>query len=677
MNAKALARFAPQAVPGLLALVVFVVLAATEGGFEPTTWYPAAAFLLGLLVVSLLVLGPAGVLRPGTAGLLAIGLFAAFVAWSFLSITWANAKGDAWNGANQALLYLVVFSLFRLLPWRGASAAAFLGTFSVAMAVLAVVTVANLSGSSDPILGLIGGRLAEPTGYHNATAALFLASSFPALMIASRGEVPFWARGLLLAAAVVLVEAAVLPQSRGSIVALPIALVVLAAISPSRPRVLLVLLPVAGATALATPTLLDVYAAVRDGGDVAGAFGDALRVLSISAGVLFAIGCAMGLADRRLGSESPARMWGSRGVGAAGALAAAIGLVVALSATGNPIDWTEERWEDFKSGQDTAFEEDSRFEGSLGTNRYDYWRVAIDRWLDEPLIGLGMDQFASEYAQGRRSDEEPANPHNLGVKVLSQTGLIGALLFFGALVAAWLGGVRKRLAFPGSLEGAVAAAGLVTFAYWFAHGLGDWLWEMPGLAAPAFAALGIAGAVEDGDEETEALPRRSGLALRAGTVLVGLVALVSLALPWLSARHVEIAATSWPADLDGAYERLDRARELNPIWDRPDVIAGTIALRAGDDTRITSAFEGALERRSQNWYPHLILGAKSALDGDRREAMQALRVARDLNPLDPLIARAIDATKRGEPIPLRAIERSLGKRICERLGRTEATPDCD
>jgi len=54
---------------------------------------------------------PAPILRA------AIVLFALYVLWSYLSIAWAQAPGTALEGSNRALLYLIVFSLFVMLPW--------------------------------------------------------------------------------------------------------------------------------------------------------------------------------------------------------------------------------------------------------------------------------------------------------------------------------------------------------------------------------------------------------------------------------------------------------------------------------------------------------------------------------------------------------------------------------
>src|SRR4051812_29280749 len=106
-----------------------------QGGAAPSTWY------LGALVVLLVLLAAvwAGVVAPpGRAATVALGALAAFTLWSFLSITWATARGDAWDGANRTLLYLTVFALFALLPWRPSEAGALLPALLGAPALVGV-----------------------------------------------------------------------------------------------------------------------------------------------------------------------------------------------------------------------------------------------------------------------------------------------------------------------------------------------------------------------------------------------------------------------------------------------------------------------------------------------------------------------------------------------------------
>ena len=674
----------PEALPGAIAVALFVALAATEGGFNPTTWYPAAVFTLGLAAVSALGLARAGRIAPPRGQWIAIGCLAAFTAWTFLSIIWAEVPAVAWEGANRTLLYLLVFGLFALMPWGTTTGAALLGAHSVAIAALALYTVGDLAAAADPELGLIRGRLVEPTGYQNATAALFLASFFPALLLASRREVPWWARAALLPSAGILLGAAILPQSRGAAIVLPLMAIAFFALSPGRVRLLLTAAPVMLAVLVASPPLFDVYSVVVDGGDVPAAFDDAFRALWMSALALLAIGAAIGLAERRFVAPPALARATTGAVTVVVAIAAVGGCVVALNETGDPVQWLDERWEDFKSGDPGPIEEESRFGGTLGSNRYDFWRVAMDEFADQPVTGIGMDQFAVDYVRERESDEEPANPHSVVVKILSQTGLVGALLFGGFLVAALAGAVTTRVRAGNSLTGAVAAGATISFAYWLVHGSADWFWEFPGLTMPAVAWLAMAGSL--GDPETEpatatAEPsvRRPGWVRAAGMGIGGLVlavALATLVFPWGAARDVEIASDNWPADPQAAFDRLDRARALNPLDGDADAVAGTIAIRLDDPELAESYFADAVDRNASNWYAQLMLGSVQAAAGERRSAVGHLEAAAALTPEDPLVRDALRRARAGRALSTASIDRELQLRVCARVGRTEATPNC-
>src|SRR5919106_1601689 len=77
------------------------------------------------LVPALLALrAPRGLPRPVLAALV---LFAAYTAWTYLSITWASQQGPAWDGANRTAMYLTVFALFALWRFDSRGALAVLG----------------------------------------------------------------------------------------------------------------------------------------------------------------------------------------------------------------------------------------------------------------------------------------------------------------------------------------------------------------------------------------------------------------------------------------------------------------------------------------------------------------------------------------------------------------------
>ena len=98
-----------------------LVWAAHDGGYDSDTWYWGALLLLSLLAV---LIGLGCTRRTlSRASVLALTAFGLYVAWSYLSIIWAGSPGSALDGSNRALLYLLLFAVMLLLPWRSGDAA--------------------------------------------------------------------------------------------------------------------------------------------------------------------------------------------------------------------------------------------------------------------------------------------------------------------------------------------------------------------------------------------------------------------------------------------------------------------------------------------------------------------------------------------------------------------------
>lgn len=647
---------APPVALGLLAVGVFAWWAVAEGGAAPTTWYPGALALLAALVA---VGRPRHVRRLTPSGRWALAALAAFTAWSFASIAWAQARGDAWDGANRTLLYLVVFALFAAVPWEPSQAAAVLGALVLAtLAVAAGVLIAALAASDRAIF--VDGRLAGPVGYENASGAIFLAAFWPAVVLAARQATPPPARALMLAAAGVLVELAILTQSRGSLIAGAAALALALWLTAERGRLLVALAAVGATAAASLPLLLAVYRA-----DPAGSHAALVRAavaVAVSAVLLLAAGLASSRLDGRP-VPRPARLPLRWSVLAAVAALAVAGSGAALARPA--------LLPDAGGGAST------RFTAGIDDGRYDLWRVAAGQFVEHPLQGAGADNFAQAYARDRRFHDELMYPHSIEWRTLGQTGLVGGALLAGFLAAAFV--TARRLA-RDPARASVAVAAVVAAGYWLAHASVDWLWELPAAGAPAFACLGLVAGLAAGGARGSAAavrtpaasaaprewraaagpaPPRPRLLPLAGPAAIALAALaaLSLALPALAAYEVEHAARIADRDPAAAQRALDRARRLDPLSDRPDVVAGALARGAGDLPRARRAFARAVERDPHSWHSQTELAVLELAAGQRATALARLARARALSPLEPAIGAALDAARRGTPVPAAVTER--------------------
>jgi len=164
---------------------------------------------------------------------------------------------------------------------------------------------------------------------------------------------------------------------------------------------------------------------------------------------------------------------GSRGASFAAAFALAVllwwmwrqntrtfALTMALLTAGAAIVWlkTPETWERiFTVRQQLAG-------GTLG-ERLPIWRAGWDLFLENPFLGVGAAGFQSAVARGLGY---PIVSHNTPLSVAAEVGLVGLLLFYGALASiAW-----------GSLRAARADRNLVLglLATWFI-GTASLTWE--------------------------------------------------------------------------------------------------------------------------------------------------------------------------------------------------------
>jgi len=636
-------RLSPAAPAGLVAVAIIVYWSIRDGATDPLVLVPSSLLLVGLLVV--VAWTAPGSMPGGTAGAVALLAFAGYVVWCFLSILWSDVEADAWSGANQTLVYFVVYALFAIRPWQASAAQAILGTYSFAIAAVGTWVLLRLDDPDRQVASFINGRLAEPISYVNANCALFAAAVLPAAYLASRKETPVILRGLLLAAAGTLAQLAILCQSRMSLVALPIVVVIYLAIVPGRLRSLLGLLLVAGAVTTSLSALLDVYEAEEAGGGILASIVDAQRAVLLSATALAFVGVAWGLIDRRL--ELPSRLVRAVGI-ATIVLISCLGIAsMALLADryGNPRDDVADAWEQFKGDDFSSQEGQPHLVSSLaGAGRYDIWKVALDVFARNPVAGVGVDNFGVDWLRERPNQRDLVSPHSVELRVLQQTGLVGAFLLAtflgGVLVAAW--GVLRA---TDERTRGTAAVALLLFGYWVLHGSIDWLWEVPALSAAAFASLGLVVALSPRDRGDAARPWLVPGALS----VVGLFALLTLVPPWLSAREVETALASLRADPEAAYVHLDRARSLNPLSDEPDVLGAVIAAGRGDPGRQRTFLLRAVQRNPYNWYSYLELGLIDARRNERKSSMSWLNRAVDLNPRDATIQFVVERVRAGRP----------------------------
>lgn len=611
--------------PLFLVAAVFGWWGWKQGAYFGVGFLPGAIVLLGLLAALLLFAPWPGALR-GPARV-SVGALIALAAWTLLSAFWSPAPDTAIEDAQRVVLYAVAFGLgLWLCLLLGRSMLLSLAPPAAAAGVVAVVTLGALwIGDDAAEFFELDTTLRYPLGYRNAVAAYFLIGFFPAIVLAASHELDWRLRGCLTAAATLMIELALLSQSRGAVFAIAIAIAVLVALHPARPRLLAWLGVALAPAVLALPWLLDVYQ--HQGGNTADSL-DPLRTACVAMALTSALSGVIGAA---LARRDPLLVLGERasrllGRGLPVLLALAVAAAIALLATveGGPIGFLERQADELTAGSPDLGERGSRFGLDLRSERGDLWRVALDDLEADPIAGEGAGGFRFSYLLKGDSGLTPEDPHSVEMQMASELGLPGLLLFGCFAVAATVAGLRARRLGPSAAS--LAAGGLAAAAYWLVHASVEWFWTWPGITLPVVFALGAVSAPlllrPEGDLS---LPLRRGLALAAVLAEIALLPFL------LSDSYTNDALRGWRTDLTRAYSDLALAADLNPFSDRPLASEAVIAEEAGEPQRALRALSEAQDRQPDEWTLYY-LEARILAPIDPAGAARALERASALNP---------------------------------------------
>lgn len=563
-------RAAQLAGPALYAASALVLGGALlRGGgssARPLFWIGGAAVAVAAAWLAAILAGL--VPRPalGRAGAALVLLLSGYAAWTAVTIVWSIEPDRSWDSFNRSVAYFAVLGLGILAGSVRRSAALLAALFALTLAwALATAVVPTIGPDVER-----SARLREPVEYWNALA-LVAAMSLPLWLWLARARRP-----LAAVAVFATVAALLLTASRGGLLVAVVAVAAwLALVRPRRESafVLLVAVP-AGAAVGALGLWLD-----RDTGSGA--------VLGVA---LLAAGCLVFLLARR-----PPPAWAGRALLAACAAAAALAVAAAVPRAD---DW----WDQFRNPPATQTTQDPSRLGEVSSNhRWTWWTQAWSIFRADPLRGSGAGSYELARRPLRGDTLGPIDPHNLGLKALSETGAVGFLLLFGALAAAgWaVAGTLRRA--EGRERAAVAALAAGTVA-WLVHALVDMPWEYAAVTAPALFALGAL--VSSGRPASPSAA--GGRALRAVPALVALALIGSLAFPWLAERRLESSLDALArGDRRSAAAAAQDARALNPLAVRPLHLEATVLELSGRVEAAERLYEEAVRlqpRNPQTWY---------------------------------------------------------------------------
>ena len=614
-----------------------------QGGFDLATRHIAGLAVWAVVVV-LLLFGAASRVRVATPLYIGAGLLFCLAALSALSAIWSGSTERSVIEADRILVYLGVLVAAFLITQTSERRQRFAEGLAIAMATVAVVAVASrllpdvITIRQPPQWGP---RLTYPLGYWNANGTMFAIAVPLLLWVSRRGSVAALRVGAVGVTPVVLLGL-YFTYSRGGLLALLVGAVALLALS--RDRLWLGATLALGLLA-AVPAVLEVQSrsALENALNSPAATGQGHKVLLI---LILGIAAAMlGYAalrwlEHREGKLTVAALRLSRNQALlAGIAVFAVAFAAVVALTLGPRAWDQFSRNDLRLGNQPA----THFTDFAGSGRRDFWRVALHDFEDRPLLGEGAGSYEFTWERRRSIDLPVKDAHSLYLESFAELGLVGGLLVLGLVgsllvicIRAWrsASGLERERCAP-LWAAMIAFAIAATF---------DWFWELPGLGVVFFLAAGallsVRSAQLGASDQALGIPdegRRYGLV--AAGLIAAWVSAAALIAPLLVDREISASQSAAASgDLGAAQNHAENARSIEPWAASPYVQLGLLAELSGDYPEAAQRFGEAIAREDANWQLYYLRARVEREAGRRAAAAADLATARQLNPLDPLLA---------------------------------------
>jgi hypothetical protein len=605
-----------------------IAIGAASGGYFPSSWGWISLVALWAVALAFLLDAP----RFARRDVLFLSFLALFVAWVGLSAFWSSAT-PAVRELERDLAYLAV-AFAALVLVRRTNATLILGGLCSGIVLLCSYSLAtrlfpNRIGTYDPVAVY---RLAAPVGYWNTLG--ILAAIGIVLAVGLLARVPSAVvRALACASVVVLATTLYFTYSRGALLALGVALVVLLAFDVARLQAAVAVLVAAPAAATAVLLASREHALTRQHAAIGAAVSAGHR-LAITLALLFVLGAALGFAFHYGSARfvAPQQLRNACVVAlAAGAVAVCL---IGVVTYGSPIHIASRAWHSFTAPPPkTQANLNSRLFNFSSNGRIDLWRSSWHDAKAHPFAGTGAGSFEQRWLRSRPAALKVRDGHSLYMEVLGELGVIGLLLIVLALAVPLAAAVRAR-------RHPLVPFALAAYVALVVHAGVDWDWEMPVLIVPGLiiaASLLVWARREDAAPPSDRA--RAGLLGVVGLAMV--FALITLVGNMSLAQALTAAGNgNWTASARDAR----RAHTWAPWSSEPYRLLGEAQLGAGDTKAAIASFNKALGKSPDDW--NVWFDMARATTG--RPQQQALAHAARLNPLSPEIAelrREITAEK--------------------------------
>jgi tetratricopeptide (TPR) repeat protein len=547
--------------------------------------------------------------RVGRLGAACAACIAGLVVWQGISILWSLQPDRSWDYVNRGLVYLAFLALGMfvgaLVPQATRAVAA--GLAVLLAAVLGYALLAKGIPALYPDYGRVA-RLRSPIGFWNALALLGDLALVLGLWRAAQRHLD----GVLLVFAAVV--SILLAYSRGGIVIAVIGAAAWLALDRRRLESLLALVIGGGAGVAVAGVSLALHGVTDDKQSHSARVHDGrLFLLAVLVGA--AVAAVAGRAALRLEPGAAARRRLTVGLLVAIGVACAAGLAGAAlhgGGSSNP-----------SAAGAFCSQGARRLACGSSDERLDWWKQAWQSFEDKPLAGTGAGSFQLSHRLRRAVYTRPVSePHNFALQALGETGIVGFLLFVGAVVFAVLA-VRRRLRLR---DDAAVALAICALAY-LVHILVDVGYDFVAVSAPFFTLLGVL--LVDG--KTTTARREPVWAL--GALLLAATTLLSLAAPYVAQRKVDAAVAQ------GDPRLAAQAHSWNPVSVVPLLTEAALEEGRGHLLKALQLYRQAVDTQPDNPDAWVELGLFELAHKDPCGAYRSLNEAYTLDRFNPEISR--------------------------------------
>jgi hypothetical protein len=612
-------------------------LALAGGGFALADRH-IAGLMVWLILVGMLALGAAGRATLGRSFYWTGGLVGVLALFSASSSLWSGSIELSVIEADRVLVYLGFFLAAFLIAQTGQRRQRFgegIGIGLIGISLLAVgsrllpdvFSIAEGPGS--------GPRLSYPLGYWNADGLTFGMAAALCLWM-SRRSLNAGLRWLAVVSLPAILLALYFTYSRGGLLALLIACGCLIALSHDR---LWLLATLAIGAVGALPAVLAVQARRSLAENLADPHiaGQGVTVLSVLlAGTLLAAGLLWALrqAERRQGQLTGRALALSRDP----RILKGIALALAVIAIGAAVAVGGRAWHQFTS-PDLKFpsQPEAHFGQLSGAGRNEFWRVALDAFAEQPVLGHGAGTYRLSWHLLRHNSVQNTDAHSLYLQGFAELGVLGGILVL-AMVGTLLGtGFAAWRAARGARRELYAAMLAICLAFAVGAAI-DWFWQIAVVAGVFFLASGVLVAARCAQlAQVRAAGNGRAERRRYGQAIAGLalawVAALALIGPLLVDREIDASDSAVAAgNLASATSHAETARSIEPWATSPYLQLGLLAEREGNYEAAIERLDQAIEREEDNWLLYYVRARVQSEAGNQAAARADLREARRLNP---------------------------------------------